>query len=214
MTTGKPRLFGADYSVYVRIARLALLEKNIDHELVPVDIFSANGVPDWYLDRHPFKRIPAFEHGTVRLFETAAITRYVDEAFSGPVLQPADPVQRAKMNQAIGLLDAYAYRALVWGVYVERVSKAERGEACDDRLVAASLKTADTCLSALSDMMQDGPWIAGDRLTLADLHAAPMLAYFTRAPEGAAMVHQHRGIAEWWDAMRSRTSFRRSEPKA
>ena len=55
----KPVLYGADYSVYVRIARLALLEKGVAHELVPVDIFAADGVPSWYLGLHPFGRIPA-----------------------------------------------------------------------------------------------------------------------------------------------------------
>lgn len=56
---GKPRLFEADYSVYVRVARLALIEKGVDHELVPVDAFLADGLPGWYLDLQPFGRIPA-----------------------------------------------------------------------------------------------------------------------------------------------------------
>ena len=84
----KPQLFGADYSVYVRIVRLALAEKGVGYDLVPVDVFAADGVPAWYLELHPFGRIPAFEHDGLRLFETAAITRYVDEAFAGPPLQP------------------------------------------------------------------------------------------------------------------------------
>lgn len=107
---GKPRLFGADYSVYVRVARLALIEKGVDHELVPVDVFLADGLPGWYLDLQPFGRIPAFEHGDFRLFETTAITRYVDEAFAGPPLQPSDVKLRARMNQILSLLNAYAYR--------------------------------------------------------------------------------------------------------
>lgn len=40
----KPLLYGADYSVYVRIARMALEEKGIDYELVPLDIFAADGI--------------------------------------------------------------------------------------------------------------------------------------------------------------------------
>lgn len=46
-----PILYGADYSVYVRIARMVLAEKGVDHELVPVDVFAAEGVPAWYFDR-------------------------------------------------------------------------------------------------------------------------------------------------------------------
>ncbi|TIV14765.1 MAG: glutathione S-transferase family protein, partial [Mesorhizobium sp.] len=79
----KPILYGADYSVYVRIARMTLEEKGIGYELAPLDIFAADGIPAWYLEHHPFGRIPAFEHDGFRLFETGAIARYVDEAFDG-----------------------------------------------------------------------------------------------------------------------------------
>src|SRR5919108_2855669 len=102
---GRPRLFGADYSAYVRIARLALAEKQVDYELVPVDVFAEGGPPASYLERQPFGRIPAFEHEGFRLYETTAITRYVDDAFPGAALQPAEPRLRAAMNQIIGIVD-------------------------------------------------------------------------------------------------------------
>ena len=40
----KPILYGADYSVYVRIARLTLAEKGVGYDLVPLDIFAAEGL--------------------------------------------------------------------------------------------------------------------------------------------------------------------------
>ncbi|WP_295813992.1 glutathione S-transferase family protein [uncultured Nitratireductor sp.] len=203
----KPRLFGAHYSVYVRIARLALLEKGVDHDCVPVDIFSSEGVPDWYLERHPFRRIPAFEHGTLRLFETTAITRYVDEAFTGPALQYSAAAARALTNQIVGLIDAYAYRAMVWDVYVERLSKPKNGGLCDEARIARGLDTARTCLTTLAQRASDGPWLAGDRLTLADLHAAPVFAYFALTEEGAASIEAHPAIAHWWDRMQARDSM-------
>ncbi|TIT61074.1 MAG: glutathione S-transferase family protein, partial [Mesorhizobium sp.] len=64
----KPVVYGADYSVYVRIVRLVLAEKGIDYELVPVDIFAADGISGWYFDHHPFGRIPAFEHDGFPLY--------------------------------------------------------------------------------------------------------------------------------------------------
>ena len=69
--TIKPRVFGASYSVYVRIVRLALAEKEVEYELVPIDIFAQGGPPPGFLDRHPFGRIPAFEHAGFSLYETA-----------------------------------------------------------------------------------------------------------------------------------------------
>lgn len=201
------RLFGADYSVYVRIVRHVLAEKGVAYELVPVDIFDRDGLPDWYLQRHPFRRIPAFEHGSLNLFETGAITRYIDEAFDGPHLQPEAVADRAMMNQAISLIDSYAYRAMVWGVYVERVEKPGRNEAPDEALIASSLATARTCLQTFSGLIGQGPWLAGETLSLADLHAAPLIWYFIRSPEGAAMLAEYPALAAWWQTLTARPRF-------
>ena len=208
----RPILFGADYSVYVRIARMTLIEKGVDHAHVPVDVFAESGLPDWYREYHPFGRIPAFEHGGLRLYETAAIARYVDEAFDGPALQPQDAPSRAVMNQIVGLLESYAYQALVWDIYVERVSKPERGEAPDETRMAAALPVATTCLAELARLRGDGPWLAGNQLTLADLFAAPMFAYFLTAPEGAALLSAQPGLDSWWAAIAARPSFAATQP--
>ena len=206
------RLYGADYSVYVRIARLVLIEKGVDHELVPVDLFSPEGIPAWYRDLHPFGRIPAFERDGFRLFETSAIARYVDEAFPGPALQPAKARARAVMNQIIGLLDAYAYRSMVWDVYVERVSKPRAGHMSDENRIAAALPVARTCIETLSRLKAAGPWLLGEELTLADLHAAPIFAYFVRAPEGSAMLEGNPAMSAWWREIAARPSFAATEP--
>src|SRR5438309_1302524 len=62
----RPIVFGAPYSVYVRAVRLALEEKGVDYELVPVDIFASEGQPAEHMARHPFGKIPAFEHAGFR----------------------------------------------------------------------------------------------------------------------------------------------------
>lgn len=120
-------LYGADYSVYVRSARMALIEKGIAYELVPIDVFAPGGPPESYLELQPFGKIPTLKHGDFTLFETAAILRYIDEAFDGPPLQPASPQPRARMAQLLSILDNYAYKTLVWDIFVERVSKPSGG---------------------------------------------------------------------------------------
>ncbi|MDX8497221.1 glutathione S-transferase family protein [Mesorhizobium sp. VK4C] len=199
----KPILYGADYSVYVRIARMTLEEKGVDYELVPLDIFAAEGVPAWYLEHHPFGRIPAFEHDGFRLFETSAIARYVDEAFDGPALQPADPRGRARMGQIVGLLDAYAYRAMVWDVAVERLEKA----APDEALIARGISQAETVLRTLVSLKIPGPWLLGDQLTLADLHAASIISYFLKVAEGQKLLARFSDLRDWWDRIVRRASF-------
>ncbi|TGP16976.1 glutathione S-transferase family protein [Mesorhizobium sp. M2D.F.Ca.ET.185.01.1.1] len=203
----QPTLYGADYSVYVRIARMALQEKGVDYELVPLDIFAAEGIPAWYLELHPFGRIPAFEHDGFRLFETGAIARYVDEAFPGPALQPADARGRARMGQITGMLDAYGYRAMVWDVAVERLEKAEP----DWALIAGGLNQAETVLKVLTSLKAKGPWLLGDQLTLADLHAAPIVAYFVKVAQGRDLLARFTDIQDWHARIAGRPSFAKTE---
>src|SRR5262249_35986342 len=171
----EPILFGAAYSVYVRAARLALEEKRVAYRLVEIDIFAADGPPADYLERHPFQRIPAFEHDGFRLYETGAITGHIDDAFPGPPLMPPTPRARARANQIISTTDNYGYRPLVWDIFVERVRAPAQGRSADEAKIAAALPRAETCLRALHDLADpNGPYLTGGDITLADLHAAPM----------------------------------------
>jgi len=208
----EPIVFGAAYSVYVRIVRLALWEKGIPCRLQEVDVFAPDGPPKDYLARQPFGRIPAFEHDGFRLYETSAIARYVDEAFPGPRLQPDDPKARARMNQIVGILGSHAYGPLVWDISVERIDAPREGRAPDEAKIAAALPRARLCLRVLADLMAGAPFLAGDSLSLADLHAAPMLAYFLAAPEGAALMAEQPALTAWWQRIAARPGMTATRP--
>src|SRR5690606_26779094 len=99
-------LHGYRYSVYLRVAAMTLVEKNVAWTHVEVDPF-AKTIPDAYLALNPFGRVPTLVHDGFVLYETTAIARYVDEAFSGPQLQPEDARDRARMNQIVAVADSY-----------------------------------------------------------------------------------------------------------
>jgi glutathione S-transferase len=204
----EPTLHGAAYSVYVRAARLALVEKGVAYRLVEIDIFADGGPPEEYVRRHPFRRIPAFEHDGFRLYETGAITRYVDEAFEGPALMPRAVRARARANQIVGIIDSYVYRPLVREIYVERCLRPTEGREPHEAKIAAALPLARTALGALEELLDPaGPFVVGPELSLADLHLAPMAAYFTRAGEAAALMSACPRLARWWEAMKARPSL-------
>lgn len=207
-------VFGARYSVYVRSVRLALEEKGTAYRLEEMDVFAPGGPPPALLQRQPFGRIPAFEHrraaDTVAIYETGAILRYIDEAFAGPALQPHDALSRARMNQVLGILDSYAYRCLVWDIYVERVSRPAQGRPSDEARIAAALPMARVCLQALADVMGQAPWFCGSQLTLADLHAAAIFAYFVRAAEAQDLLAGHDNLCRWWRQISARDSMIRT----
>src|SRR5262245_763568 len=95
-------LFGNPASSYVRTARITCIEKSVPHTLEPVDLGSES-----HARRHPWRRMPAMQHGDIKLYETSAIARYVDEIGSGAPLVPSTPAARATMEQWISALNCY-----------------------------------------------------------------------------------------------------------
>jgi glutathione S-transferase len=201
-------VYGAPYSVYVRIVRLALAEKGVPYDLVEVDIFAEGGPSADHLERHPFGRIPAFEHDGFRLFETSPITRYIDDAFDGPAVMPLDARAAARANQIISMMDNYAYRSMVWDVYVERVRMPLEGGTADQAKIANGLQIAEVCLATLQSFMGEAEFLTGPEVTLADIHALPMFDYFNEAPEGADMLAQHLPLKNWLQRMMGRPTAR------
>ncbi|PLU65152.1 glutathione S-transferase [Sinorhizobium medicae] len=180
--------------------------------LLFLDVFAESGPPPGYLDRHPFGRIPAFEHEGFRLYETGAIARYIDEAFPGISLQPPEARERARCNQLISIADNYAYPILVWGIYVERVSKPAKSAIADEAAISRALPKARTCLKAISEIMGTAPWLAGESMSLADLYAAPIFDYFLTAPEGDETLRDYENLAVWWSRISRRRSMRDTRP--
>ena len=203
----QPIVFGAAYSVYVRTVRLVLAEKNVPYRLVEIDVFGEGGPPPDYLMRHPFGRIPAFEHDGFRLYETDAIIRYIDETFDGPPLIPDTSKGRARMTQVMRILDSYAYPSMVWGVYVEQVDATQEGRETDTVKLDEAIGRSRTCLAALERLMDDGPFLVGSRPCLADLLAAPMFTYFRMAPQGRQLLGEHPRLKSWLEQMLVRPSM-------
>ena len=202
------RLLGLARSVYTRIARLVLEEKNLDYILEEVDIFADGGPPASYLEHHPFGRIPCLIHDDLCLYETGAITRYVDEMFAGPALQPIEVAPRSRMNQVIGGLDSYAYRPMVWDVFVQRIVIPEKGGRSDERVISGALRPIGIVLSQLDFWIGGNEFLAGCSITLADLHGFPMLLYFAQTPEGTTMLEAHPRLRQWLDRMKERASVK------
>jgi glutathione S-transferase len=202
------KLLGLRISVYTRIARLALEEKDVDYQLEEIDIFADAGPPDEYLAHNPFGTIPCLMHGDFYLYETSAISRYIDETFPGTALQPSKSAQRARMNQVISILDCHTYRPMVWDVYVQRIVVAGGGGQADESLITMALPTLQNVLQQLDLWRDEHEFLIGDSLTLADLHAYPMLRLFIEAPEGAAMLESFPRLQQWMQQMQTRDSVR------
>jgi glutathione S-transferase len=204
-------LHGYRYSVYLRIARMAFFEKGVSVGHAEIDPF-ADDVPASYLEMNPFGRVPTLVHDGFVLYETTAITRYADEAFDGPPLQPDDPRRRARMNQIIAILDSYGYQPMVRQVFSQRVFNARLGRLPDEAVVERGMAASNLVLRALEKLCADSGDLLDGNITLADLHLAGMMAYFTAAKEGAAALSHYTGLSRWWDKFQERDVLAATDP--
>ncbi|WP_172300238.1 glutathione S-transferase family protein [Pseudoruegeria sp. HB172150] len=206
------RITGYGPSVYTWIARLALTWRGVPFDYTEADPF-ADPPPEMLLALHPFGRVPVLQHDGFILYETRAILHYIARAFPGPPLIPDDPQAAARMEQIIGITDAYAYWPLVRQVYSQAVFAPAHGREPDPAIIAQGLAAATRVLSALEPLAdRDGPNLLGADPTLADLHLTPILDYFAQAAEGAnalaACPNLHRFLAHW----HAQPVFRQTRP--
>jgi len=208
----KPILYGPGYSTYTRAARLTLEEKGVDYDLVEID-FIGGGFTDEYLARQPFAKVPAFEHDGLKLYETPAIERYDDEAFDGPALQPAMPGKRARMTQIISIIDSYVYPRTVGDLVIQRLVRPILGAEADESVIEAALPEVNKGMAAIEALLGDNEYLAGDALSLADLHLAPVFAYFADTPESKGILEDKPGLGAWWGRIGSRESMAKTKPQ-
>jgi glutathione S-transferase len=206
----RPIVYGPATSPYVWSVRMALAEKGVAHELVTVAPAEFHEEP--HLSRHPFGKVPAFEHDGFMLYETQAILRYVDEAFPAAPLQPIEVHPFSRMNQIMGIHDAYLAPALIGGVLYPRIVAPRLGLPTDESKVQDSLPHVRMCLGEIARLAGDQPFLAGEMLTLADLMVVAPLCYFVKFAEGAAQFAELPTLAGWLRRMEARQSLQVTRP--
>jgi glutathione S-transferase len=199
-------LIGFDHSVYQRTVRVMLAEKGVSFETEALDPFDPAQAARLRL-LHPFGRVPVLKHGNFVIYETDAICRYLDAAFAGPILVPTDHRASARMEQILSIWDGYGYWPFVRQVFARRVFEPWEDEAANEAEIAAGLRDARSVLTVLNGIAAEGLVLRLDRITLACCKTAAMLDYFTRAPEGSALLERFPSLHAWWMAMRQRSSL-------
>jgi glutathione S-transferase len=207
-------LRGPAHSTLLRAARLALEEKGVAHALREADLPQARDRRPGRAARHRPWDAPVLEHDGFSLSETAAITRYVDEAFPGPALQPAEVRARARMAQVIALADHHlhgppAMRLLWRAMYGAEANGGPLAEAAaeEDR------PAAEHALDLVEGLIGPGGHLAGEGFGLADCHLIPVLDLLAPTAEGTAMLDRRPRVARWWRAVAARPSVARTRPR-
>ena len=200
-------ILGNPLSTYTRSARMACEEKGVGYTLEAVD----PSTPE-HRGVHPFGKIPALRHGDFGLYETMAICRYVDEAFDGPPLQPAEVAGRALMMQWMSATLDYLYPAMIRKLVFERLVAPMHGRTADEALIAAALPEIADQARILDAVLGQSAFLAGDQASLADLFLYPILFYVNFTPEGRRLLDAAPSLAAWLARLGERASAQATMP--
>jgi glutathione S-transferase len=193
--------------------RMVLAEKGVDYDLVEIDMLAgAHHQPEWK-KRHPFERLPAFEHNGFAIYESNAIAHYIDDAFPGRRLAHPHIHRRTRDQQIVEVINSYGYKRIVTDIVV-RYAFADKAKGPDMEAIAAAAPPAEYALAAIQDLMLGSdPYLVGRDVSFSDLMLAPILAYFTQFPEGTRAMSKLPKLAHWWLAMQQRPSLTATAPK-
>ena len=162
-----------------------------------------------HLTRHPFGKVPVLDYDGMRILETSAIVRYLNEVLPGPSLIPPTAKDRARMDMVIGVIDSYGYAALLGGLAAYHLFPDFVGGK-NDATRRAGIENGRKVIELAMQTKGKSSFIVGE-LSLADLYLAPIAFYVSLTADKDA-VFNVTGFAEWWAAVQALPSYRNTQP--
>jgi glutathione S-transferase len=208
--TDTPVLYGFNGSTYVRTVRTILAKKGIAYEQVPVNVLAGETRQPEHLARHPFGKVPVLDIDGMRLRETEAICRYLDDRTPEPSVVPADPKDRARMTEVINMIGSYGYGAMLGGVAAYHLFPDFVGGQ-NEQARQQGLEETKKLLTLIMEIRGDSPWIAGDQPSIADYLLGPLMFYLSLTPDMGEALGE-AGMEAWWDAISADEHFAKTEP--
>ncbi|MGH6770172.1 MAG: glutathione S-transferase family protein [Xanthobacteraceae bacterium] len=214
-------------------ARLALAEKSVAWDSKLMTLRGDQFDPE-YMKLNPNAVVPTLVHDGKVIIESTVIMNYVDEAFPGPALAPAEPLARARMRMFEKLMDEYIHVSCMTLTFatanrihlmklspqemeaeLAKVPDPKRAEikrqvvthGLDAPLVKDALRHHEKLFAMMETALESGPYLAGQEWTLADAAATPYIWRLDKL-KLAPLWQDRRGIAAWFDRVRARPMFK------
>ena len=131
------KIIGSFVSPYVRKVLACLNLKGLAYEVDPITPFFGN---DEFERLSPLRRIPVLVDGDVTISDSSVICAYLDEAYPGHPLLPAEPRDRARARWLEEYADTRLGDLFIWGLFYQKVVRpAVWGEPADEERVAKTL---------------------------------------------------------------------------
>ncbi len=215
--------------------RMCLEEKHVPWTSRYVDLFRFDQMQPEYLELNPDGVVPTLVHNGQPIRESSIIAEYIDDAFDGPSLKPANALLRARMREFVRICDdglpAIVLPTMVkyilpklrnrWGDeelarraeqrptdFYRRVHRKAVENAVSEQELAACFVRLEKVLDSMEAMLaQHGQWIVGE-LSLADIAVAPYLFRLSALGEERFWsATRHPRVADWYSRILCRESF-------
>jgi glutathione S-transferase len=112
------RIIGSFVSPYVRKVLACMNLKGIDYEVDPITPFYGN---DEFERLSPLRRIPVLIDGDFHISDSSVICAYLDDAYPGRPLFPADSKERAEARWLEEFADTRLGDVFIWGLFYPKV---------------------------------------------------------------------------------------------
>jgi glutathione S-transferase len=194
----KLTVYGTPISTYVRTVRLLLEAAGADYSLKGVNIFNGESQSAEYLAKNPFGKVPTLEVDGELLYETAAITDYLDTSLADNKFSPSDSLLRARMRQIMAIVDSYLYAPAIQTVVIQRLIVPSQGGKPDEEKVKSAVTPVQTAVEAIESLTLGRPYLLGSEVSIADFYLIPVFVYLAKTPEFEAITAQAPKLQAWW----------------
>lgn len=195
------RLFSARACPFAHRTRLVLSHKQVPFELVEIDL---KNKPAWFDSRvSGYGKVPALEHGEVRIWESAVVNEYLDEVFPKPALLPTAPALRASARIFIDF--ANTRFAPAFGKFLRASAASEQSGARSELLEALNQLE-----QGFAQHGGSGPFFFGAEPSLVDYAVYPWFERWAGITHyrGLAITAEHTRILRFIEAARELPAVR------
>lgn len=165
------KIIGSYVSPYVRKVLACMALKGVDeYEIDPITPFFGS---DEFARLSPLRRIPVLVHGDLVLTDSSVICAWLDEAYPGHPLLPADCADRARARWLEEYADSRMGDVFIWGYFYQKfVCPAVWGEPGDQARIERTLaEDAPSVLDYLEPLLPETGYLFGE-IGLADISVA------------------------------------------
>uniref|UniRef100_A0A2P2K926 glutathione transferase n=1 Tax=Rhizophora mucronata TaxID=61149 RepID=A0A2P2K926_RHIMU len=205
------KVYGTPLSTAVSRVLACLHEKELDYQLVPVNLAKGEHKTPDFLKIQPFGQIPAFQDESISLFESRAICRYICEKYAdkgNKGLYGTNPLAKASIDQwleAEGQSFSPPSGALVFQLAFAPRMKLQQ----DEGVIRQNEEKLKKVLDVYEKRLGESRYLAGDDFSLADLSHLSNTHYLVTATDRAELFTDRENVRRWWDEISSRDSWKK-----